>query len=95
MHRVNEIWSSPDISDWHFVPGKRNISDNCTRLTTIKNIAKDNQYLNGPWFLYYESLESVLKFDDIKKEEKDQVKNNEATDESNISISLGTLFFLH
>ena len=28
MHRINEIRSSSDISDWHFVPGKLNISDN-------------------------------------------------------------------
>ena len=34
-----------------------------------------NRYLNGPPFLY-KSLESVLKFDDIKEEEKDQVENN-------------------
>ena len=34
-----------------------------------------NRYLNGPPFLY-ESLESVLKFGDIKEEEKDQVENN-------------------
>ena len=31
MHRINEIRSSPDISDWHFVQIKLNISDNCTR----------------------------------------------------------------
>ena len=76
MHRVNEIRSSTGISDWHFVPGKLNISNICTRPTTFKNIAKDNRYLNGPPFLY-EPLESVLKFDDIKEEEKDQVKNNQ------------------
>ena len=76
MHRTNEIRSSIDISDWHFVPGKLNISDNCTRPTTFENIAKDNRYLNGPPFLY-KSLESVLKFDDIKEEEKDQVENNQ------------------
>ena len=76
MHRTNEIRSSIDISDWHFVPGKLNISDNCTRPTTFENIAKDNRYLNGPPFLY-KSLESVLKFGDIKEEEKDQVENNQ------------------
>ena len=76
MHRINEIRSSSDISYCHFVPGKLNISDNCTRPTTFENIAKDNRYLNGPPFLY-ESLESVLKFDDIKEEEKDQVENNQ------------------
>ena len=76
MHRINEIRSSSDISDWHFVPGKLHISDNCMRPTTFENIAKDNRYLNGPPFLY-KSLESVLKFDDIKEEEKDQVENNQ------------------
>ena len=76
MHRTNEIRSSIDISDWHFVPGKLNISDNCTRPTTFENIAKDNRYLNGPPFLY-ESLERVLKFEEIKEEEKNQVENNQ------------------
>ena len=76
MHRINEIRLSSDISDWHFVPGKLNISDNITRPTTFQNIAKHNRYLNGPPFLY-ESLESVLKFDDIKEEEKDQVGKNQ------------------
>ena len=83
MLRINEIWSSSDIPYWHFVPEKLNISDNCTRTTTFKNIAEDNRYLNGPLFLY-ESLESVLKFDGIKEEEKkDQVENNQMnTDQS-------------
>ena len=35
-----------------------------------------NRYLNGPSFLY-QSLESVLNSDDIKEEEKDQVKYNQ------------------
>ena len=39
-------------------------------------MAKDNGYLNGPPF-FYESLESILKFDRIKEEEKDQVGNNQ------------------
>ena len=43
MHRINEIRSSSDISDWHFVPGKLNISDNSTRTTTFEDIAKDNR----------------------------------------------------
>ena len=73
MHRINEIRSSSDISYCHFVPGKLNISDNCTRPTTFENIAKDNRYLNGPPFLY-ESLENVLKFDDINEEEKIKLK---------------------
>ena len=76
MHRINEIRSSSDISYCHFVPGKLNISDNCTRPTTFENIAKDNRYLNGPPFLY-ESLERVLKFEEIKEEEKNQVENNQ------------------
>ena len=79
MHLINEILSSSDISDWQFVPGTRNISDNRTRATMFENIAKDNWYLNGPPFLYelYELLESVLKFDNIKEKEKDQGKNNQ------------------
>ena len=76
MHRINEIRSGLDLSDWHFVPRKLNISHNCTRPTTFENISKDNQYLNSPQFLH-ELLESVLKFDGIKEEEKDQVENNQ------------------
>ena len=51
MHHINGIRPSSDISDWHFVPGKVNISDNCTRPTTLENVAKDKRYLNGPPFL--------------------------------------------
>ena len=76
MHRINEIWSSSYLSDWDFVPRELNISHNCTRPTPFENTAKDNQYLNGPQFLH-ELLESVLKFDDIKEEEKDQMENNQ------------------
>ena len=76
MHSINEIRSNSDISDWYFVPGKLNISDNCTRPTTFDNIPKDNRYLNGPPFLY-ESLESVLKCDNVKEVEKDKVENNQ------------------
>ena len=76
MHRTDEIRSSSDISDWHFVPRKLNISNNYTSPTTFENIAEDYRYLNGPPFLY-KLLESVLKFDDIREEEKeDQVENN-------------------
>ena len=51
MHHINGIRPSSDISDWRFVPGKVNISDNCTRPTTLENVAKDKRYLNGPPFL--------------------------------------------
>ena len=76
MDRISETRSSSDILDWHFVPGKLNISDNCTRPATFQNIAKDNQYLIGPPFLC-ESLESVLKCDDVKDDKKGQVENNQ------------------
>ena len=76
MHCINEIQSSSDISDWNFLYGKPNISDNCTHPTTFEDIAKDNWYLNDPPFLY-QSLESVLKSDDIKEEEKDQFEYNQ------------------
>ena len=75
MHHMNKIRFSSDIPDWHFVPGKLNISDNCTSTTRLDNITKDNQYLNVPPFLY-KSLESVLQWDDVKEEEKYQVENN-------------------
>ena len=67
MHHINEIRSNSDILDWYFVPGKLSISDNCTHTITFKSIAKDNQYLNGPSFLY-KSLESILQCDDVKEE---------------------------
>ena len=60
MHCINEIRSSSDISDWHFLRGNLNISDNCTHSTTFENIAMDNRYLNGPPFLY-KSLQSVTR----------------------------------
>ena len=72
MHRINDIGSSRDISDWHLVPQKVYIFDNCTLPTTFENIAKVKQYLNNPPFLY-ESLQSVLQCDNVKEEYKDQI----------------------
>ena len=57
IHGISEIRCCSDISDWHFVLLKLNISDDCMRPTTFENNAKDNRYLNGPPFLY-ELLES-------------------------------------
>ena len=69
-----------------FIPGKLNISDNCTRLTTFENIARDNRYQNGPPFLY-KSLENVLKCDDVKEEENDQVENNQMNTDRRTKIT--------
>ena len=35
MHRVNEIKSNSNISDWYYVPGKMNITDHCRRRITL------------------------------------------------------------
>ena len=35
MHRVNEIKSNSNISDWHYVPGKMNITDQCRCQITL------------------------------------------------------------
>ena len=47
MHRVNDIKSNSNIADWHYVPGKMNIADQCTRALTLSRFVKENSYLNG------------------------------------------------
>ena len=56
------------------------------RPTTFEKLAKGNRYLNGPPFLY-ESLESVLKCDDIKDYEKDQVENNQMNTDQTTKVT--------
>ena len=86
MHRINEIRSSSDILERHFVPGKLNVSGNFTRPGTFKNIVQDSRYLNGPPFLY-KSLESILKCNNVKEEEKDQIESNQINTERSTKLT--------
>ena len=47
MHCVNEIKSNSNIADWYYVPGKVNITDQCTRPLTLSRFVKESNYLNG------------------------------------------------
>ena len=40
MHRVNEIKSNSNITDWYYVPGKMNIADQCARPLTLSRFIK-------------------------------------------------------
>ena len=37
-HRVAEIASNSDVKDWHHIPGKMNVADDCTRGIEIQEL---------------------------------------------------------
>ena len=37
-HRVVEIVSSSDVKEWHHIPGKMNVADDCTRGKDVQEV---------------------------------------------------------
>jgi hypothetical protein len=50
-HRVGEVQSLTDASEWRFVPGKMNIADAATRSLLIDDEPIPPEWLEGPAFL--------------------------------------------
>ena len=75
IHRLSEIRTNSNIKDWHFISGALNVSDHCTRLLKFEDLAKPNNFLNGPKFLF-EPLHSDFSEYDIVLEEDEVVHNN-------------------
>ena len=57
-----------------------------TRVQRFWNVAKDNRYLNSPPFLC-KSFYRILKCEDIKEEEKDQVENNQTNTDQTTKVT--------
>ena len=57
-----------------------------TRVQRFWNVAKDNRYLNSPPFLC-KSFYRILKCEDIKEEEKDQVENNQTNADQTTKVT--------
>ena len=51
MHRLDEIRSMSNITDWNYIPTLINVSDACTRPIGFTDLKDKNYYLNGPRFL--------------------------------------------
>lgn len=50
-HRVAEIVSNSDVNDWHHIPGKMNVADDCTRGKDIQQLIPKCRWISGPEFL--------------------------------------------
>ena len=51
-HCVIEILSNSNIADWHFIEGKLNVADDCSRVIKCKDFTSNPRYLKGPEFLW-------------------------------------------
>ena len=52
MHRLDEIRSNSNITDWSYIPTHPNVSDACTWPIDFIDLKDKNDYLNGPLFLH-------------------------------------------
>ena len=50
-HRVSEIVSSSDVKEWHHIPGKMNVADDCTRGKEFQELTLQCRWITGPEFL--------------------------------------------
>ena len=51
MHRLDEIRSQSNITDWNYIPTHLNVSNACTRPFGFTDFKDKNDYLNGSRFL--------------------------------------------
>jgi len=49
-HRVAEIISNSDVKEWHHIPGKMNVADDCTRGKEIQELTPYCRWIIGPEF---------------------------------------------
>ena len=50
-HRVSEVVSSSDVKEWHHIPGKMNVADDCKRGKEIQELTPQCRWITGPEFL--------------------------------------------
>ena len=76
-HRINEIRSNSNIADWHFIEGKLNVADDCSRVIKCKDFTSNSRYLKGTEFLRESSLKEVLQTDElVRKNEPAEIISN-------------------
>ena len=56
-HRVADIASNSDVKDWHHIPGKMNVADDCTRGIEIQELTPLCCWITGPEFLMLSEAE--------------------------------------
>jgi len=77
-HRVAEIVSNSDVKEWHHIPGKMNVADDCTRGKEIQELTPYCRWIIGPEFLMSHEAErpstkDVLVMDETELEIKGSV----------------------
>ena len=60
MHRLDEIRSNSNITDWNYIPTHHNISDACTRPIDFIDFKDRNDYLCGPRFLQANEINEYI-----------------------------------
>ena len=50
-HRETEIREHSNKNEWHYIPSKVNVADDCTRPIKFEEFHNNCRYLNGPKFL--------------------------------------------
>ena len=50
-HRVSKIVSRLDSKEWHHIPGKMNVAEDCTRGKEIQELTPQCRWITGPAFL--------------------------------------------
>ena len=56
-HRVAEIVSNLDVKEWHHIPGKMNVTDDCTKGKEIQEWTPYCRWIIGPEFLMLHEAE--------------------------------------
>ena len=60
MHRLDEIRSNSNITDWNYIPTHHNVSGACSRPIDFIDIKEKNYYLNGPRFLQAKEINEYV-----------------------------------
>ena len=60
MHRLDEIRSNSNITNWNYIPTHHKVSDACTRPIDFIDFKDKNDYLNSPQFLQAKKINEYI-----------------------------------
>ena len=60
MHRLDEIRSNSNITDWNYIPTQHNVSDACTRPIDFVDFKDKNDYLSDRRFLQAKEIDEYV-----------------------------------
>ena len=85
--RVAEIVSSSDVKEWHYIPSKMNIVDDCTRVKKIQELTPRCRWITVPEFVMLPKADwPSTKEEPVINEEELQIKDSVPA----VSTSLST-----